>query len=118
VHAVAASVAEPGLRRDPAGARQPSEAVPAGAHASTPKSLPRHLARGAIGFGLIGSALALTPSLGPAALLLAPPGAVALGGCPTCWLAGLIETVSAGRVQRTCTDEGCELHKAPPSATS
>lgn len=78
------------------------------AFAST--SLPRHLTRGAIGFGLIGTALALTPTTGPAALLLAPLGMVALRGCPTCWIAGLIETISAGRLQRTCTDTGCTMH--------
>ena len=36
-------------------------------------SLPRHLTRGAVGFGLIGSAFALTTTFGLAALLLAPP---------------------------------------------
>lgn len=76
-------------------------------------SVATHLMRGAIGFGLIGSALALTPSHGPAALLFAAPGMVALRGCPTCWIAELIETISAGRLQRTCTDTGCTLH--PPS---
>ena len=75
-------------------------------------SLARHLTRGAIGFGLIASALALTPSLGPAALALLLPGMVALRGCPTCWIAGLIATVSAGRLQRTCTNAGCTLR--PP----
>jgi hypothetical protein len=71
-----------------------------------------HLTRGAIGFGLIGAALALTQSVGPAALVLAPLGMVALGGCPTCWIAGLIQTVSAGRLRRTCLDTGCELRQA------
>ncbi len=75
--------------------------------------LGRQLARGAIGFGLIGSGLALTPVAGPAALLLGVPGMVALGGCPTCWFYGMIDTVSAGRLKRTCTDAGCELHAAP-----
>lgn len=65
-------------------------------------SVARQLARGAIGFGLVGSAFALTASLGPAALLLAPAGLVVLRGCPACWLAGLIETVTAGRVVRSC----------------
>ncbi len=72
-------------------------------------SLPAHLARGALGFGLLGAAIALTSSHGPAALLLAPPGMVALRGCPTCWIAGLVETISAGRLQRTCTEDGCTL---------
>lgn len=66
-----------------------------GALAST--SVARHLAHGAIGFGLIGAALALVSSVGAAALLLAPAGMVALRGCPTCWIAGLIQTISAGR---------------------
>jgi hypothetical protein len=82
-----------------------------GSLAST--SIARHLARGAIGFGLIGLGLALTPSAGPVALLLAPPGMVALRGCPTCWIAGLIQTISASRLQRTCGDTGCTLHRAP-----
>ncbi len=72
-----------------------------------------HLTRGAIGFGLIGTAVALTPSHGPAALLLAPPAIIALRGCPTCWIAGLIETISAGRLKRTCSgtcsDTRCTL---------
>jgi hypothetical protein len=76
-------------------------------------SIARHLIRGALGFGLIGSAFALTPSIGPAALLLAPPGLVALRGCPMCWIAGLIQTISAGRLQRTCTDVGCTLRPSP-----
>jgi hypothetical protein len=73
-------------------------------------SLARQLTRGAIGFGLIGSALALTPSAGPAALLLVLPGMVALRGCPMCWIAGLIQTISAGRLERTCTEDSCTLH--------
>ncbi len=90
-----------------------------GALAST--SIARHLARGAIGFGLIGLGLALTPSAGPVALLLAPPGMVALRGCPSCWIAGLIQTISASRLQRSCSDTGCTLRRprtpADPSRT-
>jgi hypothetical protein len=80
-------------------------------------STARHLTRGAIGFGLIGAALALIPSVGPAALLLAAPGMVALRGCPTCWIAGLIQTISPGRLQRTCTDTSCALNLAPTITT-
>ncbi|HEV7161834.1 MAG TPA: hypothetical protein VGN25_01130 [Solirubrobacteraceae bacterium] len=76
-------------------------------------SVPRHLARGAVGFGLIGSAFGLTAAVGPAALLLAPLGMVALRGCPMCWTAGLIETVSAGRLRRSCGPAGCTLERAP-----
>jgi hypothetical protein len=77
-------------------------------------SLAAHLTRGAIGFGLIGAAFVLTPSAGPGALLLVAPGMLALRGCPTCWIAGLIATISAGRLERTCTEDGCTLHPPGP----
>jgi hypothetical protein len=80
-------------------------------------SLPAHLARGAIGFGLIGAAFALTPSHGPLALLFAPIGVVALRGCPTCWIVGLVETISVGRLERTCSQNGCTLDR-PSSGTA
>jgi hypothetical protein len=76
-------------------------------------SLPRHLARGVLGFGLLGSALALAASAGPAPLLLAPFGFLALRGCPTCWTLGLIETISVGRLRRSCAEEGCALGQTP-----
>ncbi|WP_309058250.1 hypothetical protein [Streptomyces sp.] len=72
-------------------------------------TVPRHLARGALGFGALAGALALLPTLGPLALLLVPVGLVALRGCPMCWVMGLAETVSAGRLRRTCADGRCEL---------
>jgi hypothetical protein len=78
-----------------------------GAFAS--RSVAAHLTRGGIGFGLIGSAFALAPSIGAVALLLAPAGMVALRGCPTCWAAGLMQTISAGRLERSCTGGGCTL---------
>ncbi len=79
-------------------------------------SLPRHLARGALGFGLIATAITLTASVGWEALLLAPAGMVALRGCPMCWTIGLIETLSAGRLQRDCHAGRCTLR--PAQATS
>jgi hypothetical protein len=75
------------------------------------KSVARHLARGALGFGLIGMAIALTTSVGPLALLLAPFGLVALRGCPTCWVVGLAQTISAGQLERSCTEAGCTLQR-------
>ena len=81
-------------------------------------SVPRHLARGALGFGLIGAGFGLTAAVGPLALLLTPAGFVALRGCPMCWTAGLIETISAGRLQRSCRENGCTVRPAskPPAA--
>ena len=72
-------------------------------------SLPRHLARGLLGFGSMAAGLALVPVLGLAALLLVPVGLVALRGCPMCWTMGLVQTLSAGRVRRECVDGRCEL---------
>ncbi|MFJ9943604.1 hypothetical protein [Streptomyces erythrochromogenes] len=75
-------------------------------------SVPRHLARGGVGFGALIAAFALIPVFGPATLLLAPVGLVALRGCPMCWAIGLAETVSRGRLRRECTDGRCELKPA------
>lgn len=75
-------------------------------------SVPRHLLRGALGFGAIVGSVALVPVLGPATLLAAPLGLVALKGCPTCWAVGLVQTVSRGRLERACTDGVCTLRKA------
>lgn len=72
-------------------------------------SLPRHLARGVVGFGgLIGS-VALIPVAGPVSLLMLPVGAVALRGCPLCWTIGLMQTLSKGRLRRSCEDGQCKL---------
>jgi hypothetical protein len=75
------------------------------------KSVATHLARGAVSFGLIGGGIALATSVSPVALLLAPFGLVALRGCPTCWIVGLIQTMSAGRLEGNCTDTSCTLQR-------
>lgn len=72
-------------------------------------SVPRHLLRGAIGFGLIIGAIALVPVLGPVILLAAPLGLIAFRGCPTCWAIGLVQTISRGRLERSCKDGVCTL---------
>jgi hypothetical protein len=76
-------------------------------------SVPRHLARGALGFGLIGAAFGLAAVVSPLALLLAPVGLIPLRGCPMCWTLGLIQTISAGRLRRSCDSggEGCALRR-------
>lgn len=72
-------------------------------------SLPRHLGRGFLGFGSLIGTFALLPVLGPVSLLLLPVALVSFRGCPTCWVIGLIETVSRGKLQRDCTDGVCKL---------
>ncbi|WP_321170709.1 hypothetical protein [Embleya scabrispora] len=72
-------------------------------------TVPRHLARGAVGFGALVASLALLPVAGWVSLLLAPVGLLALRGCPMCWAIGLMETISAGRLRRSCANGRCEL---------
>ncbi|MFI1866278.1 hypothetical protein [Streptomyces jumonjinensis] len=80
-------------------------------------SLPRHLVRGAAGFGALAGSVLLLPAAGPISLLLAPVGLLALRGCPMCWTIGLVQTVSMGRLRRSCTDDGrCELTTAGAEA--
>ncbi|MFE7565337.1 hypothetical protein [Kitasatospora sp. NPDC057500] len=76
------------------------------------RTLAGHLARGGVGFGALVGAFALLPFVGPVALLLLLVGALAFRGCPTCWVIGLMETVSRGRLERECVDGRCELRKA------
>ncbi|WP_051804715.1 hypothetical protein [Streptomyces griseus] len=77
-------------------------------------SVPRHLARGAIGFGLLIGSIALVPVAGPATLLAAPLALIAFRGCPTCWMIGLAQTISRGRLERRCVDGVCTLTTAHP----
>jgi hypothetical protein len=75
-------------------------------------SVPRHLARGAIGFGLVIGSIALVPVVGPASLLAAPLALIAFRGCPTCWTIGLAQTISRGRLERRCVNGTCTLTRA------
>ncbi len=72
-------------------------------------SLPRHVARGVVGFVALIAAVALVPVFWPASLLLVPVGLLALRGCPTCWAIGLLQTISMSRLRRSCVDGRCQL---------
>ncbi|MFJ8430529.1 hypothetical protein ACIQ9P_04410 [Kitasatospora sp. NPDC094019] len=72
----------------------------------------RHLGRGGVGFGALVGAFVLLPVAGPVTLFLLPLGLVALRGCPTCWVIGLLETVSRRRLRRECVGGRCELRSA------
>jgi hypothetical protein len=67
------------------------------------------LARGAAGFIALIAAVVLVPVCWPASLLLAPVGLLALRGCPTCWTIGLMQTISMGRLRRSCDEGRCQL---------
>lgn len=75
-------------------------------------SLPRHLIRGVVGFGAVIASFALIPAVGPLSLVLLPIGVLALRGCPMCWTIGLIQTISRGRLHRSCEDGHCVLRRA------
>ncbi|WP_079427098.1 hypothetical protein [Streptomyces katrae] len=75
-------------------------------------SLPRHLARGALGFGSLAGAVALLPYAWPVSLALLPAGLLALRGCPMCWTVGLVQTLSRGRLRRSCEDGRCRITPA------
>lgn len=72
-------------------------------------SLARHVIRGVVGFGALIASFALIPSVGLLSLLLLPIGVLALRGCPMCWTIGLIQTISRGRLHRTCKNGHCSL---------
>jgi hypothetical protein len=74
-----------------------------------PRSVRAHLAHGAAGFGLLGAAVALGPVLGPVSLVLLAAGAVALRGCPACWVISLAAALSRGRLERTCDGGTCRV---------
>jgi hypothetical protein len=107
------AVIEPGRRcvsllKDPTDSRREETTMPE--HDRSPfasSSVARHLLRGVMGFGLIAGAFALAAGGRPVALALLVPGVVALRGCPTCWAVGLLETVSAGRLRRSCAEGSC-----------
>ncbi|MDK0524692.1 hypothetical protein [Streptomyces sp. ML-6] len=81
-------------------------------------SVPRHLARGGLGFGALAGSVLLIPAVGPAALLLVPVGLLVLRGCPMCWTIGLLQTISKGRLRRSCVDGRCELSVARPAGSA
>ncbi|MGW4695094.1 hypothetical protein ACWEO1_22255 [Kitasatospora cineracea] len=76
-------------------------------------TLPRHLLRGAVGFGAVAAGFGLLPVFGPVVLLAVPVGLVALRGCPLCWTVGLFQLLSRGRLRRTCRDGRCTLERVP-----
>ncbi|MFI8976527.1 hypothetical protein ACIGO9_26825 [Nocardia asteroides] len=79
-------------------------------------SLPRHLLRGALGFGALTGSVVLIPVFGFLSLLLLPVGLFALRGCPTCWAIGLAQSISRGKLERSCADGVCTLSVTRPRA--
>ncbi|MGW3076296.1 MULTISPECIES: hypothetical protein [unclassified Kitasatospora] len=90
------------------GTKHGSDAGPDGPDFAS-RSLLEHVVRGVVGFGALVGSVAVIPVVGPVALTLLPVGLFALRGCPTCWTIGLMQTISRGRLQRSCGDGQCRL---------
>jgi hypothetical protein len=77
------------------------------------RSLGVHLARGAIAVAAVVGAAIGSSVVGAWALLLVPVALVALRGCPTCWIVGLLETLSNRRLARECEGGRCTIRRVP-----
>ena len=60
------------------------------------KSVLEHVLRGVLGLAALAAAVLLAPHRPWLALAALPVALFALRGCPSCWLLGLIQTVSLG----------------------
>jgi len=82
------------------------------------RSVVEHIIRGILGFGLLAVSLLYSPVLGWWTVALLVGALVSFRGCPTCWTAGLIETVLYRKTQRGCSDGSCrrDLHSSVPAA--
>ena len=78
------------------------------------KSLVEHGARGVIGLGAFACAVFLAPHQPWLALAALPVGMLALRGCPSCWLLGLVETVVLRRAKGTACVDGSCAKRSPP----
>ena len=68
-----------------------------------------HIVRGVLGFGLLGVGLLYSTALGWWTFVLLAGALICFRGCPTCWIAGLVETVLHRKAGRGCIDGSCGL---------
>jgi len=61
-----------------------------------------HILRGILGLGFLAIALQYSSVLGWWTLVPLVCALICLGGCPTCWVAGLIDTVIRRRTRSAC----------------
>jgi hypothetical protein len=78
------------------------------------RSLVEHLARGLLGFGALAAAFLVTTHGALVPIALAIVGIALLRGCPTCWMLGLMEILSAGKTKRICEGGSCRVVRAEP----
>ena len=61
-----------------------------------------HILRGILGLGFLAIALQYSSVLGWWTLLPAAGALICFGGCPMCWIVGLIETVVRRKSRSAC----------------
>lgn len=66
-----------------------------------------YMLRGVLGFGLLAVALLYSSALGWWALPLFAVALLSFGGCPTCWIIGLMETLLHRKAGPGCVDGSC-----------
>jgi hypothetical protein len=79
------------------------------------RSISVHILRGVLGFAAVcGSLATLGTTIWPSVVLL-PAALFLLKGCPMCWAAGLIETITISRrKQQESTVDSRPLFRQPP----
>lgn len=71
------------------------------------RSVPMHLFRGVLGFGLLAIALIYATRLGIWTIVPLAGALVTFRGCPMCWTVGLIETALHRRTASGRSDGSC-----------
>jgi hypothetical protein len=80
-------------------------------------SVTEHLVRGLLGFiALIGAVLVMLHG-SMWSIPLALVGAAFLRGCPTCWMIGLMETLTKRAAVRVCEDGSCKNARVQEAST-
>jgi hypothetical protein len=73
------------------------------------RSVKIHLVRGVMGFGFLILALVYGREWGWWTLIPALAAAACFGGCPMCWIVGLVNTVLGGERVSLCLDGKCPV---------
>lgn len=84
------------------------------------RSLAEHLLRGLLGFTALVVAFVVMTHESLWSIPVALVGVVLLRGCPTCWLIGLTETVTAKRsfsIEKPCEDGSCSHASTKPAGS-
>ena len=66
-----------------------------------------HILRGILGIGFLAIALQYGPDLGWWATIPVIAALICLGGCPMCWIIGLVETALRRKTSAGCVDGSC-----------